>query len=283
MTTANRITRVMPIRAVQCFRRMPGRCQSQLMGAADGKFYVVKFPNNPQGVRILANEMLGAALAAFLGVPTPPVAVIEVPERTVFLSEGMFIEIARSRVPCQPGLCFGSQRCLDERFWLPDMITPESVENPADFLGMLVFDKWSGNTDGRQIALLPNDHGSSHKAIMIDQGLCFGGNEWAFHDAPLRGIAHFPRIYESVTGLKDFEPWLTRLETQVDFEMLCDAANAVPPQWYMYDESALGRLIYQLNKRRMLVRGMVSETLRIAHDLFPNVPHAKSAGKLATA
>ena len=281
--TANGIPRVTPIRAEQCFRRMPGESQPQLMGAADGRFYVVKFQNNPQGVRILANEMLGASLAAFLGVPTPPVAVIEVPERTVFLSEGMFIEIAKRRMPCQPGLCFGSQRRLDERFWLPDMITPESVENPADFLGMLVFDKWTGNMDNRQVTLVPNDVGSSQKAIMIDQGLCFGGDEWVFHDAPLGGIAHFPRIYEPVTSLKDFEPWLTRLETKINFEMLCDAANTVPPEWYLCNKTALGRLICQLNQRRMLVRGMVSETLQTARYYFQNVRLAKSAAKSATA
>ena len=278
MTDVNGILRTKSIRATKCFRRMPGKSQPQLMGADDGNFYVVKFPNNPQGVRILANEMLSASLAALLRVPIPPVAVIEVPDIIVFLSECMFIEIARCRVPCQPGLCFGSQRRLDERFWLPEMITPESVENPGDFLGMLVFDKWTGNTDDRQVTLVPNDEGSSQKAIMIDQGLCFGGDDWVFHDAPLRGTAHFPRIYEPVTSLKDFEPWLTQLETKINLEMLCDAANTVPPQWYMYDESALGRLICQLNRRRMLVRGMVSETLRIARDRFPNVPRAKSVG-----
>src|SRR6201981_364695 len=40
-------------------------------------YYVVKFQNNPQGARILANELLATRLAARLGLPAPPVAVVQ--------------------------------------------------------------------------------------------------------------------------------------------------------------------------------------------------------------
>jgi hypothetical protein len=46
-------------RAVEQIRRMRGGAQSHLMRCDDGGYYVVKFQNNPQGVRILANELLG--------------------------------------------------------------------------------------------------------------------------------------------------------------------------------------------------------------------------------
>ncbi len=42
-----------------------------LMRCDDSNYYVVKFQNNPQGVRILANDLLGARLAAGLGLPMP--------------------------------------------------------------------------------------------------------------------------------------------------------------------------------------------------------------------
>jgi hypothetical protein len=41
---------------------------------------VVKFRNNPQGARILANELLGTRLAARLGLPTAEAAIVEVRE-----------------------------------------------------------------------------------------------------------------------------------------------------------------------------------------------------------
>jgi glutathione synthase/RimK-type ligase-like ATP-grasp enzyme len=51
------------------------------MRCSDQAYYVVKFQNNPQGVRILANELLGTRLAARMGLPTPVAAVVEVHER----------------------------------------------------------------------------------------------------------------------------------------------------------------------------------------------------------
>src|SRR5580693_2597176 len=46
-------------------------------------YNVVKFQNNPQGARILANELLATRLAARIGLPAPPVAVVEVREELV--------------------------------------------------------------------------------------------------------------------------------------------------------------------------------------------------------
>ena len=50
---------------------MRGGAQSHLMRCSDEAYYVVKFQNNPQGVRILANELLGTRLAARLGLRVP--------------------------------------------------------------------------------------------------------------------------------------------------------------------------------------------------------------------
>ena len=56
--------------AVQHIRRMRGGSQPQLMRASDGGFYIVKFQNNPQHVRVLANEFLATRLGLWLGLPT---------------------------------------------------------------------------------------------------------------------------------------------------------------------------------------------------------------------
>ena len=57
---------------------MRGGAQSHLMRCDDGGYYVVKFQNNPQHLRILANEMLATRLAARLGLCVPQVEVVEV-------------------------------------------------------------------------------------------------------------------------------------------------------------------------------------------------------------
>src|SRR5437667_364076 len=46
------------LRATQHIRRMRGEAQAHLMRANDGQYYVVKFQNNPQHIRVLANELL---------------------------------------------------------------------------------------------------------------------------------------------------------------------------------------------------------------------------------
>ncbi|MBI2956923.1 MAG: phosphatidylinositol kinase, partial [Acidobacteria bacterium] len=47
-------------RALEHVRRMRGGAQAHLLRCADAAYYVTKFQNNPQHVRILANELLGA-------------------------------------------------------------------------------------------------------------------------------------------------------------------------------------------------------------------------------
>ncbi len=106
--------------ALEQIRRMRGGAQSHLMRCSDGYYYVVKFQNNPQHRRILVNELLGTRLASRLGLPTTPAAIIEVSEELIRLTPELAME------------------------------HPRRVENLQDFAGMLVFDKWTCNTNGRQ-------------------------------------------------------------------------------------------------------------------------------------
>ena len=57
--------------AVQAIRRMRGGAQSHLMLGADGNAWVVKFQNNPQHIRVLANELIATRLAAAVGLTVP--------------------------------------------------------------------------------------------------------------------------------------------------------------------------------------------------------------------
>src|ERR1700752_472993 len=102
-------------------------------------YYVVKFENNPQGARTLANEFLATSLAARIGLPAPPVAVVEVREELVAHTADLVMQLGRGRAPCQAGLQFGSRypgspvETVVYDF-LPDEELRES-ENLADFCG----------------------------------------------------------------------------------------------------------------------------------------------------
>jgi hypothetical protein len=268
------------LRALEQIRRMRGGAQSHLMRCSDGHYYVVKFQNNPQHRRVLANELLGTRLAARLGLPTVPVAVVEVPEQLIRLTPELAMEMPRSRVPCQPGLQFGSRYPGDPRHltlhdFLPDEQLRE-VANLYDFAGMLVFDKWTCNTNGRQTLFYRDADRAGESPVpryatrMIDQGFCFNAGEWNFPDAPLRGLYARNRVYQSVIGMESFAPWLARLETQMSERVLDDLSREIPPDWYGDDYDALLRLLEQLYRRRPRVPELLLDAKRSNRQPFPN-------------
>jgi hypothetical protein len=195
------------------------------MRCSDGHYYVVKFQNNPQHRRILVNELLGTRLAARLGLPTTPVAIVNVPEELI--------------------------------------------------AGMLVFDKWTCNTNGRQTVFFSEPRGdregsSAYRTMMIDQGFCFNAGEWNFPDAPLRGLYARNRVYEGVTGINSFAPWLERLEKRLTERVLDEVSQEIPPGWYEDDYDSLLRLLEQLHTRRERVGELILDAKRSNRQPFPN-------------
>jgi hypothetical protein len=259
---------------------MRGGAQSHLMRCDDGNYYVVKFQNNPQHRRILVNELLGTRLAARLGLPATPVAIVYVSQDLIRLTPELCIETPRARVPCQPGLQFGSRfpgdpHQLTLHDFLPDKHLTE-VENLHDFAGMLVFDKWTCNTNGRQTIFLrdfqdgEDPQGARYRTLMIDQGFCFNAGEWNFPDAPLRGLYARNRVYEGITGRESFGPWLERIEKRMSERVFDELVREIPPEWYEDDLDSLLRLVEQLHRRRNLVPDLLLAAKNTTRHPFPN-------------
>jgi hypothetical protein len=263
----------MPL-AVEHIRRMRGGAQSHLMRCDDGACYVVKFQNNPQHVRVLANEMLATRLAARLGLPVPAVEVVEVPGELIALTADLVMQLGAGRAPCRPGRQLGSRFPGDPaRVVVHDFLPDDSlreVENLADFAGMLVFDKWTCNTNGRQAVFFFEAGKSRRQVMMIDQGFCFNAGEWNFPDAPLRGLYLRHRVYEHVTGLDSFEPWLERVEQRMNPEVLGEIAERIPPEWYNQELDELSGLLARLEQRRGRVRELIVQARNCGRRPFVN-------------
>ena len=294
--------------AVEHVRRMRGGAQAQLMRCDDEAYYIVKFQNNPQHLRILANEMLATRLAARLGLMVPQVEVVDVRPEIIAYTPDLVMQLGLGRKPCAAGKQFGSQfpghpASLTVHDFLPDEQL-RTVRNLSDFLGVLVFDKWTCNTNGRQAIFFrePGDHApraagprdserdperdvtpgyaagsdTTYTAMMIDFGFCFNAGEWDFPDAPLRGLYARHRVYESVGGMEAFEPWLARLDHQITERVLGEEAAQIPPEWYAGDWDALERLIERLYHRRERVRELILSARNSGREPFPNwkVQHA---------
>ena len=250
----------MAVLAVQQIRRMRGGAQGQLILGADGHIYVVKFQNNPQHRRVLANEFLGTRLAAAAGLTVPGAELVEVSSWLVENTPELEIDMGQTRVRCQAGLQFGSRfagglmpgQVVD---YLPEEQLAE-LKNLGEFAGVLALDKWTANANGRQAVFTRRQRERRYKAVFIDFGYCFHAGEWRFEDAPLRGVYYRNDVYREITGWETFEPWLTRLETMPS-ETVWAAANEVPPEWYGGDQSQMEELVEKLLARRGRIRELI--------------------------
>jgi hypothetical protein len=253
---------------------MRGGAQSHLMRASDGNFYIVKFQNNPQHVRVLANELLATRLAERLGLPVAASEVLEVGDWLVNKTPELHIQIGAQRVPCKPGLQFGSRYVVDPidgqvLDYMPESLLCDSqVRNSEMFLGALVFDKWACNADGRQVIYWRGANERKYHATMVDQGHCFHAGDWSFPDSPLRGTFNFNGVYEPVRGWDSFEPWLSLIE-DMDENIVWSIAESVPPEWYQGNWNALETLLKELLSRRTRVRELIAEFGASSRRPFP--------------
>jgi len=259
--------------AVQHIRKMRGGAQGQMMLGADGHAYVVKFQNNPQHLRVLANELMASKLAEAIGLSAPACDVIEV---TRWLTENTLeleMDFGARRERCRPGHCFGSRlvgglmpgHLLD---YLPEEQLAE-VRNLEEFAGVLVLDKWTCNTNGRQVVFTRKPREKRYAATFIDFGYCFNAGEWIYRDSPLRGVYARNLVYRGVTGWESFEPWLSRIEA-LGQDVVWGIAEMVPPEWYEGDANVLEKLIEGLLKRRSRIRELIDEFRESAREPFPN-------------
>ena len=252
---------------------MRGGAQGQLMLGADGHVYVVKFQNNPQHIRVLANEFLASRLALAVGLTAPEVELVEVSGWLVEHTQELEIDLGKTRVRCQPGLQFGSRfvgglmpgQVVD---YLPEEQLAE-VKNLAEFAGILALDKWTGNANGRQAVFTRKQRERRYRAVFIDYGYCFHAGEWRFEDIPLRGVYYRNDVYREISGWDSFEPWLTRLE-KMPAETVWAAANEVPPEWYGGDVAEMEALVEKLLARRGRIRELIEGFRRSDRVPFPN-------------
>lgn len=299
----------MAVAARQHIKRMRGGANAHLMLAADNAYYVVKFRNNPQHPRVLVNELICYVLLAHLQLPAPDWEIVEVPAALIDLSPELVMEAGRSERRCEPGLQFGSRYPVDPLRQAVYDYLPLSllrvVLNADSFCGMLAFDKWVSNANGRQAVFfrdrarrwLPAAGGRSgadsrgapgppragvsprslvYVATMIDHGFAFEAQNWSFSDSPERGLYSRREVYEKVAGFAAFEPWLDRIRN-CSSNVLDDVYKKVPPEWHGGDWDGLEALLEQLYRRRGRVPELVRQAKQAGRDPFPNWSTAATA------
>lgn len=264
---------------------MRGGAQAHLLEADDGHYYVVKFKNNPQHRRILINELVAAVFLRYLRIMTPETAILHLSEEFLGDNPEIHVRLGNRREPVEPGWHFGSRFPGDPATvavydFIPDMLL-KRVVNLDEFLGVLVFDKWSGNADARQSVFfrarlrqwMPASEVHPSRlgflALMMDHGYVFDGPHWDFVDSPLQGLYFRPLVYQEVTSWEDFQPWLDRVMNFPE-EIIDEAYRQVPPEWLNGDDDALERLLTKLLRRRKRVPDLIRDSSRGKVNPFPN-------------
>jgi hypothetical protein len=270
----------MPLEARRHVRKMRGGAQSHLIEAEDGRYYVVKFTNNPQHRRVLVNELVAGVFLEFLEISAPAMRIISISEDFLERYPEVGFQWGAQRVRAAPGWHWGSQypghpEQVAVYDFLPDALLRQ-VTNLREFAGMLAFDKWMGNADGRQAVFFrrrpPGQAawgGSRFFAWMIDQGFVLNGPHWDFPDCPLHGLYHRPAAYESVTGWESFQPWLDRI-LHFPEEVMDEACKRVPQEWIQGEEQALEAVLERLLERRRRVPDLIAECRRARPQWFPH-------------
>ena len=242
------------------------------MRASDGRFYVIKFQNNPLHPRVLANELLATRLGLWLGLPMPQVEVIEVSGWLIAHTPALRIEIAESRIPCSSGLQLASRYAADpERDQIFDYLPKtafKKIVNRQDLVRVLAFDKWVGNCDSRQAIFTKRARQRQFEVTFIDQGYCFNAGQWTFPDLPLMGTYEHDHVYHTVTGWHSFEPILSRIE-EIEYTDLWKFAAEVPQEWYQFDSDGLCRLVETLYNRRATIRDVIAKFQFSTVNPFP--------------
>jgi hypothetical protein len=242
------------------------------MRCSDGHYYVVKFQNNPQHLRVLANELLATRLAERVGLPVPVTEIVEVSPWLIEHTPELKVEMIHGMMDCKAGRQFGSRYVVPPQTGLVYDYLPENlldrVRNLDAFAGILALDKWTCNANGRQAAFWKKSRERKWTACFIDQGYCFNAGEWSFPDSPLRGVYGRNDVYRGVTGWGSFEPWLSNVQS-LDEQVAWQCAEIVPPEWYG-ETSDIERLVEQLLKRRTKVAELILAFKDSSRQPFPN-------------
>jgi hypothetical protein len=223
----------------------------------------------------------------YLQIAAPVTAIIDIPADFIREFPESSIQLGTRMIAPEPGWHFGSKFPGDPARmatydFVPDQLLSQ-VHNLRDFLGALVFDKWTGNSDGRQAVFfraqinewLPGAEATPRKmgfvAHMIDHGYIFNGPQWDFITSPVQGLYSRKMVYNKVRSLDDFSPWLDQV---VNFpeHVIDEALRQIPQDWVRGEEEQLEKLLELLLRRRSRVPALIADARLAKTNPFANWP-----------
>jgi len=240
---------------------MWGGSQSSLVSCNDGKLYILKMRENPQGNNVLANEILGAHLLRGFGISSPNVNLISVTEEQC--SSFIFELQSKERKP-RPGVHFGSEFLSDSEHRIFEYL-PESSErgvvNQFDYWGIYIFDIWVNHQDQRQCIYRQHRQNGRTEVFFVDNGHLFGGPEWKAFSERCRSL-FLPRFSLAINAEKAVALWISHMRIEGP-RLLHEGIKRIPAGWY---KGGIGELERILLARLTSLNSLVENELRMAKD-----------------
>jgi hypothetical protein len=223
-----------------------GASLPQYFGVEGVGLTAVKFLQNPQGSRVLVNELIGFGVASLLNLEHPNVGIVEI-DKDIFPDGTLMVKAEGEDYIFKTGLHFYSE-------WLhnADVLSPLDLEkigathNPHMLAGVVVLDLILDNWDRKptNINLLLHRERGGQKLKLIDLGLAFGGSLWVegnLHPHPQYG--YFPSFeeplrYKNLDSLlrtikkEDIDIYLSHLQ-QVTKDKLEGIIMSIPDEWQL--------------------------------------------------
>ena len=206
---------------------------------------------------ILVNELLSSVFLDYLKIAAPETALLhvtrDVPRRQPGRPPDPRHAPPRGRARLAFRLPLPRRPRPHRRLRFPARCPAAPVVNLEDFRGILVFDKWAGNADGRQsvfyrakVRVGPRRGAARLRRAHDRPRLRLQRPNWDFPDSPLQGLYARRLVYERVRSLDDFQPWLDQVQHFPE-EVIDQAWKRIPPDWIDGEEEALERLLERLS------------------------------------
>jgi hypothetical protein len=149
-----------------------GTAQAHIFADADGVEYLVKATNNPQGGKVVVNDLVGGLALEWLGVLRPPTAIVTVPQALID---------ATPDAKFSNGQKFGAGEAFGCAYWPsepPQSVPSSSIVNLRDVAGAIALDAWFHNNDNRQWRgkLHQISPTKTFEFFPVDQGHCIAQN-----------------------------------------------------------------------------------------------------------
>ena len=227
-------------------RLMEAGASKPFLATSDvGQDWVVKNLGNPQGDKSLFNELVAGRLAALIGLPWPPVSVVNLSDEVMAALEGeglrptshfaVGLEYIEGLQPVpwpEGGYSLGPDFAKRNAAHILKLVPRGDFRDVL--YGKMIFDCWVLLRDTKYDAFYLDAEG---KPFFLDASCAFGGTEWdeeLLAWEPTAVGVRSPYLEGILTELDRFHPWLARLRA-LPLLKIQECVTGLPCEWSVPD------------------------------------------------